>query len=70
MSWGGRQLRRRRRARILANKLRHRPRRWTEIRSVKSGAWDDPTVWESRRMPSNGGHIVIGKGHVVTVRVI
>jgi hypothetical protein len=35
--------------------------------SVKTGAWNDPTVWSCNRIPTATDNITIETGHIVTV---
>jgi hypothetical protein len=37
--------------------------------SVRSGYWNDPTVWDQNAVPSNGDSVVIAAGHTVTFNV-
>ena len=39
----------------------------TIISSVKSGDWEDATVWDLGRLPTNGDIVVITASHTVTV---
>ena len=39
----------------------------TQMISVKTGAWNDPTVWSCNRIPNETDNITIEIGHVVTV---
>ena len=35
------------------------------VQSVKSGSWDDPTVWSTGAVPATGDNVVIKVGHFV-----
>jgi hypothetical protein len=37
--------------------------------SVKSGYWNDPTVWDQNAVPTNGDSVVIAAGHTVIFNV-
>jgi hypothetical protein len=37
--------------------------------SVKSGYWNDPTVWDQNAVPANGDSVVVAAGHTVTFNV-
>jgi hypothetical protein len=37
--------------------------------SVKSGYWNDPTVWDQNAVPANGDSVVVASGHTVTFNV-
>ena len=39
----------------------------TQMISVKTGAWNDPTVWSCNRIPTATDNITIETGHIVTV---
>lgn len=39
------------------------------IKSVKSGAWSDLSIWDSKKVPSFGDNVVISSGTVVTYDV-
>jgi hypothetical protein len=37
--------------------------------SVKSGYWNDPTVWDQNAVPANGDSVVVAAGHTVIFNV-
>jgi hypothetical protein len=37
--------------------------------SVKSGYWNDPTVWDLNAVPANGDSVIVAAGHTVTFNV-
>jgi hypothetical protein len=37
--------------------------------SVKSGYWNDPTVWDQNAVPANGDSVVVAEGHTVIFNV-
>ncbi len=39
------------------------------IKSIKSGAWSDPLIWDSMKIPSFGDNVIISSGTVVTYDV-
>lgn len=39
----------------------------TQMISVKTGAWNDPTVWSCNRIPTATDNITIETGHIVTI---
>jgi hypothetical protein len=41
----------------------------TQMVSVKTGAWNDPTVWSCNRIPTSTDNVTIENGHIVTVPV-
>jgi hypothetical protein len=45
------------------------PVRAAELRSVKSGTWSDPTVWNAGHVPVSGDTATIAAGHAVVIDV-
>ena len=39
----------------------------TQMISVKTGAWNDPTVWSCNRIPTASDNVIVETGHIVTV---
>jgi hypothetical protein len=39
------------------------------VRSLASGRWSDPAVWEGGRVPSQGARVQVRSGHVITYDV-
>jgi hypothetical protein len=37
--------------------------------SVKSGYWNDPTVWDQNAVPADGDSVIVAAGHTVTFNV-
>ncbi len=38
-----------------------------DIRTVKSGNWNDPSVWDTGTVPANGDFVAVEYGHIITV---
>ena len=39
----------------------------SQIKSIKSGNWDDPTTWSTGVVPANSSNVTIEAGHTVTI---